>query len=376
MRRGSRFGTGSRCSTCRRRSPRSSDELDAAIAQRDRPRQVRRRPGGGEFEAAWAEFCGARTRSASSSGTRGADARAQGRGRASGRRGHHHRDDVHRHGRVDHRVRRDPRAGRSRPRHRAAHARGRRAAITERTTALVPVHLYGQPVDIDGFRALADRHGLILAEDAAQAHGAPGTARRAGASGDVAAFSFFPGKNLGAFGDAGGVTTAGRRRWPRACAKIRDHGRDRQVPPRRDRHQRPAGHAAGRDPLGQADQAGGVERRSPARRPRSTTRPSPAPRASTPIVVGAGAVACYHQYVVRVDERDAVLAALQGRAASRAGVHYPIPLHRQPALQAENCVAGELPNAERARRDRAVAAGVPRAVRRRRAARSPTRSSS
>jgi dTDP-3-amino-3,4,6-trideoxy-alpha-D-glucose transaminase len=81
------------------------------------------------------------------------------------------------------------------------------AACTSRTAAIVPVHLYGNPVDLAGLRGLANRNGLFLLEDAAQAHGAEVGGRRVGALGDAAGFSFYPGKNLGAFGDGGAITT-------------------------------------------------------------------------------------------------------------------------------------------------------------------------
>lgn len=81
------------------------------------------------------------------------------------------------------------------------------AAITPRTRVLLPVHLYGRLADMEGFRALAQAHGLLLLEDAAQAHGAGLHGRTAGGFGDAAAFSFFPGKNLGALGDGGAVVT-------------------------------------------------------------------------------------------------------------------------------------------------------------------------
>lgn len=81
------------------------------------------------------------------------------------------------------------------------------AAITSKTKAIVPVHLYGQTADMTGIRAVAKRHGLKVLEDAAQAHGASDHQRRAGSLGDAAAFSFYPGKNLGAYGDGGAVTT-------------------------------------------------------------------------------------------------------------------------------------------------------------------------
>jgi dTDP-4-amino-4,6-dideoxygalactose transaminase len=80
-------------------------------------------------------------------------------------------------------------------------------AITRRTVALLPVHLYGQPAELDALRTLAERHRLIVIEDAAQAHGARRRGRRVGGIGDAAGFSFYPGKNLGAFGDGGAVTT-------------------------------------------------------------------------------------------------------------------------------------------------------------------------
>jgi dTDP-4-amino-4,6-dideoxygalactose transaminase len=81
------------------------------------------------------------------------------------------------------------------------------AAITDRTKAIVPVHLYGQPADIDPLIALAETHGLRVVEDAAQAHGASYRGRRCGTLGIAAAFSFYPGKNLGAYGDGGAITT-------------------------------------------------------------------------------------------------------------------------------------------------------------------------
>src|SRR5213079_3356613 len=81
------------------------------------------------------------------------------------------------------------------------------AAITPRTKAIIPVHLYGQPCEMDSIMEIAERHGLKVIEDAAQAHGAKWRGRRAGSIGDAASFSFYPGKNLGAFGDAGAVVS-------------------------------------------------------------------------------------------------------------------------------------------------------------------------
>jgi dTDP-4-amino-4,6-dideoxygalactose transaminase len=94
------------------------------------------------------------------------------------------------------------------------------AAITERTKAIVPVHLYGQPADMDAIMAVAQRHGLKVVEDCAQAHGATAKGRRAGTFGDAACFSFYPGKNLGAYGDAGAVVTNDED----LALRIRKHG--------------------------------------------------------------------------------------------------------------------------------------------------------
>lgn len=95
------------------------------------------------------------------------------------------------------------------------------ARITERTKAIIPVHLYGRMADMDAVLAVAKKHGLFVVEDAAQAHGARYKGRRAGSMGDVGCFSFYPGKNLGAFGDGGAIVTsnaelAGRVRWWRS----------------------------------------------------------------------------------------------------------------------------------------------------------------
>ena len=97
------------------------------------------------------------------------------------------------------------------------------AAITPRTKAILPVHLYGQPVDMDPILAIAEKHGLTVIEDAAQAHGATYKGRRIGTLGQVACFSFYPGKNLGAYGDAGGITTNDGE-LATQIRKLSDHG--------------------------------------------------------------------------------------------------------------------------------------------------------
>ena len=101
------------------------------------------------------------------------------------------------------------------------------AAITPRTKAILPVHLYGQPADMDPIMEVARRHGLVVIEDAAQAHGAKYKGRPVGSIGDMACFSFYPGKNLGAYGEGGAVTTSNAE-YARTVRMLRDWGQDRK----------------------------------------------------------------------------------------------------------------------------------------------------
>jgi dTDP-4-amino-4,6-dideoxygalactose transaminase len=215
-------------------------------------------------------------------------------------------------------------------------------AITERTAAILPVHLYGQTVDLDAFRALADRRGLFLLEDAAQAHGARWRGRRAGSVGNAATFSFFPGKNLGALGDAGAVTTSDED-LARRIRKLRDHGRIDKY-----RHDE-LGTNARLDTIQAAVLAVKLKHLdvwNGARRRHAIAYDQGFEDAGdiNPISVKEEAEAVYHQYVVRLPERDAVRVALAARGID-AAVHYPIPLHRQPAL--EEVVTGRFPAAEK-----------------------------
>jgi dTDP-4-amino-4,6-dideoxygalactose transaminase len=217
------------------------------------------------------------------------------------------------------------------------------AAITGRTAALVPVHLYGQPVDMEAFRTLADERGLLLVEDAAQAHGAAWSGRKAGSQGDLAAFSFFPGKNLGAPGDAGAVVTDD----PALASRVRssrDHGRLGE----KYRHAE-LGTNAKLDTLHAAVlgvKLKHLDRWNEARRLHAAAYDAAFEEVDgvDPVHVEPAATSAYHQYVVRVAERDRALASLQ-RHGVAAGIHYPIPVHRQPALA--GLVDGSYPNAER-----------------------------
>jgi dTDP-4-amino-4,6-dideoxygalactose transaminase len=218
------------------------------------------------------------------------------------------------------------------------------AAITPRTRALLPVHLYGQPADMPALAAIAQRHGLFLIEDAAQAHGAEIEGRRVGSLGHAACFSFYPGKNLGAYGDGGAVTTddealAGRLR------KLRDHGRVSKYV-----HDE-IGYGHRLDALQAAilaaklphlDAANAARRRLAARYRELL--------ADTNLVlpfVPDGVTPVWHLYVVRTPRRDDVLASLKAQNIE-AGIHYPLPLHLQPAYRSLGLGPGSFPVAEAA----------------------------
>ena len=134
-------------------------------------------------------------------------------------------------------------------------------AITSRTRAVMPVHLYGQPADVVGLRALTDPLGLIVIEDAAQAHGARLCGKRAGAPGHAAGFSFYPGKNLGAFGDGGAVTTDDDELADHLRV-LRNYGFQSQIPQRSSRLQLAARPLAGGSFGSQTSLPGRVERAS------------------------------------------------------------------------------------------------------------------
>jgi dTDP-4-amino-4,6-dideoxygalactose transaminase len=216
-------------------------------------------------------------------------------------------------------------------------------AISEGTAAIVVVHLYGNPVDMDAFRALADRRRLLLVEDAAQAHGAAWDGRPVGSLGDFAAFSFFPGKNLGALGDGGAITT-GDAEIASSVAALRDHGRSGK------HHHDRLGTNSRLDALQAAvlrvklrhlDGWNELRRQHAASYDRALADVD----GVEPIRVLPKSTSAYHQYVITLEDRDGAAAHLEARGIA-TGLHYPVPIHRQPALAG---LAGEraLPNAER-----------------------------
>jgi len=216
------------------------------------------------------------------------------------------------------------------------------AAIGPCTRALLPVHLYGLPAEMDAILDIARAHGLKVVEDAAQAHGARLHGRRIGAHGDAVCWSFYPGKNLGALGDAGAVTTDD----PDLAARVRrlgNYGSDRKyVNAERGVNSR-------LDPL----QAAVLGVKLGALEDWTARRRAVAARygeglAGTGLALprpGAGTDPAWHLYVVRSPERDALRARL---AAAGIGtlIHYPIPPHRQQAYADAGLAAGALPVAE------------------------------
>lgn len=225
----------------------------------------------------------------------------------------------------------------------------RDGALVDRTrgrpvTCLLPVDLYGHPADLDRLLALARHYGLKLVEDAAQAHGASYRGRPCGSLGDAAAFSFYPGKNLGAMGEAGAVTTADAQVAER-CRVLRDHGqRERYV------HVTGEGSNARLDAL-QAVVLAAKLKRLPgwnAARRRVAARYGER-LAGLPLVVpreAPWARHVFHLYVVQVEAREAIRRELE-RAGVATGLHYPIPLHLQEAYTALGHTRGAFPVTER-----------------------------
>ena len=213
-----------------------------------------------------------------------------------------------------------------------------------RPAAVLPVHLYGQCADMDALVAIARRHGLKVLEDAAQAHGSLYHGRAAGSLGDAAAFSFYPGKNLGACGEAGAVTTSDPE-VRRLLLLLRDHGRS-------DKYVHVLEGYNGRL---DAVQAGllSVKLKRLARwndqRRRLAASYDAAFAASTavrPVKVQPWNASSCHLYVVRSARRDGLQAFLQKRGVA-TGIHYPVPLHRQPCYRRLGLASGAFPNAER-----------------------------
>ncbi len=205
----------------------------------------------------------------------------------------------------------------------------------------MPVHLYGQPADLAAVRALADRFGLWVLEDCAQAQGAAWNGRRVGTFGRAAVFSFYPSKNLPVMGDGGAVVTDDDEIAAR-CRRLRDHGRlskDVHAEVGFNLRFNEIQAAAARVLLRRLD-AMNDHRRALAARYDAALADLPLERPA----VRPPARHVYHLYVVRTPRRDALAAFLAARGI-QTGIHYPVPTHRQPAL--ERYGAPSLPHTER-----------------------------
>jgi len=219
-------------------------------------------------------------------------------------------------------------------------------AITSRTKAIIPVHLYGHPADMDPIVHLAQRHGLVVIEDACQAHGARYKGKRAGSLGHAAAFSFYPGKNLGAYGDAGVVVTSDDAVAKR-LGMLRNYGQKekyqhmfRGYNRRLDTLQA----AVLRIKLKHLEEWNDARRQHAKNYGRLLGQTGIAvPRAA------AHSESVWHLYVIQIDQRDALKEHLASRGIG-VGIHYPIPIHLQSAYRDLGYRQGDFPVTEKCAR--------------------------
>ena len=217
-------------------------------------------------------------------------------------------------------------------------------AITPRTKAILPVHLYGQPADMDPILEIARRHGLIVIEDAAQAHGAEYKERRVGALGDIGCFSFYPTKNLGAYGEAGAITTDNDK-YASTVRTLRDWGQTRKY------HHELKGFNYRMEGIQGAVlrvKLRHLEHWTEARRAHADryrelldNTPVEAPKTMTNVRH------VFHVYAIRTANRAALQRDLQ-RKEIQTGIHYPIPVHLQQAYAELGYRQGSFPSSERA----------------------------
>jgi dTDP-4-amino-4,6-dideoxygalactose transaminase len=224
-----------------------------------------------------------------------------------------------------------------------------------RVSAIIPVHLYGHPADMDPIMELAERYNLIVIEDACQAHGAEYFSARsnrwmkAGSMGRAAAFSFYPGKNLGACGEAGAITTNDEE-IARKCRMIRDHGQAKKY------YHEVEGYNGRLDAIQAAFLRVKLKKLpqwNEQRRHRAQVYDNLLTKLDGTAIVPLAAPwakAVYHLYVIRVEDRDDLMAKLAAENIG-TGIHYPIPLHLQNAYAHLEYKEGDFPLSERLARE-------------------------
>jgi dTDP-4-amino-4,6-dideoxygalactose transaminase len=219
-----------------------------------------------------------------------------------------------------------------------------RAAITPRTRAIMVVHLYGQPADMESIGAIAREHGLKLIEDACQAHGARFAGRRVGSLGDFAAFSFYPAKNLGAYGDGGMLTTqdAGLAERVRMMRNYGQREKYAHVTMAWNRRLDTIQAAVLRIKLRHLDRWNEARRAHAAHYDRLLADSGLELPRTRPDVEHV-----HHLYVVRTEGRDRLLEALRAQGVG-AALHYPVPIHLQEAYRDRGAGEGSFPVTERA----------------------------
>jgi len=217
-------------------------------------------------------------------------------------------------------------------------------AITERTKAILPVHLYGQPADMDPILEIAKRHGLIVIEDAAQAHGAEYKGKRVGSLGDMGCFSFYPGKNLGAYGEGGMVVTSNAE-YTRTIRMLRDWGAEQKY------HHVLKGYNFRLEGI-----QGAVLRVKLRHLETWTEARRTAAIYYNELLADSGvqtpeampyARHVYHVYAIRTQQRSEWQQALQDKGI-QTGIHYPIPVHLLPAYADLGYSKGDFSHSEQA----------------------------
>jgi dTDP-4-amino-4,6-dideoxygalactose transaminase len=218
------------------------------------------------------------------------------------------------------------------------------AAITPKTKAIMPVHLYGQPADMDPIMEIAKRHNLVVIEDAAQAHGAEYKGKRVGSIGDMGCFSFYPGKNLGAYGE-GGMVTTNDPEYTRTIRMLRDWGAEKKY------HHVIKGYNFRLEGI-----QGAVLRVKLKYLEDWTEGRRAAAKHYNELLANTGvpipnemdyARHVYHVYAIRTKNRSQWQDALNAKEIQN-GIHYPFPIHLLPAYSDLGYVAGDFPHAEQA----------------------------